>query len=243
MRIAIWVSPEWRQCVKSTCTEDGMSEFKMGTIGPEQKRGWKAMVDGQEIDPGQVSIVSRRFGVLCYGMTPMGYDGWSFKQAGGGGVVIVPFVMLGDMLHIGVIDQERLLQGGKVLNLPRGFIDPGEAAAKAASREASEELGVHERNLIDLGGDPTNPNSAFFDTSEEATGDRFFGMKFTSSEIVMEEAAVRLRPDLVDPDKSHRLAESIGRSLFMPWYQAAGLSDMFTVAGVGRLLAYLAQNK
>lgn len=208
------------------------------------RRDWRLELDGTMIESvGRLTLRSR-FGELSYGLTARGHDGWVFHEHAGGGAVVVPFVELDGEPHIGVVEQVRHLQGGPVLNVPRGFVDAGELHAAAARRELSEEtgLGLRDRTLVDLGGAPGNPNSAFFDTRTLGEGVRFFALALAPPELELHEGVRRLRQDLIADgpgDRQSRLAEAIGRSRFLPWFEAAQLGDLISVAAVARLLAWL----
>jgi 8-oxo-dGTP pyrophosphatase MutT (NUDIX family) len=189
-----------------------------------------------------LTIECSRFGVLAYGITPAGYDGWSFQEVGGGGSVIIPYLMRGEDLYIGVVRQHRYNQGGEVLNVPRGFLDRGESPHETAIREMSEETGYNadKRKVIDLGGQPANPNSAFFDTSEAGEGVKFFAVEIFEHEIETRDGKLTLRSEW--HNRSHleeRLREGIAGSYFIHWTEAAQLADMFSNAAVARLQAFL----
>lgn len=218
-----------------------LSESGVTSIPVDGRRGWEVAVgDGDLIRPSQITLRQHSLGITAgYGWTPGGFDGIVIRQDRGG-VVIVPFVEIGDQLHIGVVEQARPLQQreGFVLNVPRGFRGD-EESIEGARRELKEELGMSPDLLIDLGGAPTNPNSAFFDTSGKEQGDRYFGVWLTQDKVVQDSGVWRLRPDLVDKNKSHRIAESIGRCCFIPQDEAIDLADTFTVVASARVQKYV----
>src|SRR5215212_8284809 len=101
----------------------------------QSRRRWRVELNGQTVDVVyQLVVHNEDFGTWAYGLTPGGYDGWSFHARGGGGVVILPFAQLSQSLVVGVVDQHRHNQGGKVLNAPRGFLQIGETHDQAAPR-------------------------------------------------------------------------------------------------------------
>ena len=56
----------------------------MNQIPQEHVRDWSVLVDGKEKRVGIIEIDSK-FGKLTYGLRPEGYDGWVFREQGGGG--------------------------------------------------------------------------------------------------------------------------------------------------------------
>jgi 8-oxo-dGTP pyrophosphatase MutT (NUDIX family) len=202
----------------------------------QNERSWVLEIDGTTCAAVGKLVLSSRFGVLEYGLTPSGHDGWIWREEGGGGVVVLPWTMAAGQLHVGVLRQQRPFQGGSILNAPRGFVDPEETHGSAARRELLEETGYDPTDrVVDLGGDPANPNSAFFDTSVSGRGVRFYGVEIDPSEVVTVEGRLMLRDDTGAYDPG----EGIEGLEFVPWRLAARLADMFTNAGVARLLAIL----
>lgn len=213
----------------------------------QEKRGWRVTVNGKRaLNVSRVTIENPRFGELHYGLTPGGYDGWSFHEVGGGGSVIIPFAQMKGELFIGMVRQFRHNQGDEIWNVPRGFLEPNETHFEAAKREATEETGFYNRRdrLIALPGLPMNPNSAFFETKTDE-GVRIFGLRILEAEL----EPVPESSDLVDAAMTHQFkpgilkpvskqAEKIIDCKFSPWYTAAITSDMFTVAAIARLVAY-----
>lgn len=219
-----------------------LSASIVASIPADSRRGWEVRVaNGDLIRPPQITFRQPGLGVTAaYGWTPAGFDGLVIRQDHGG-VVMVPFVEVGNQLYIGVVEQNRSLQQreGVVLNVPRGFRGD-EESMKAARRELMEEVGLDSEQLIELGGQPTNPNSTFFDTSGgHEQGDRYFGVSLTPNQVVQEGGVYRLHPDLVDGDKAHRMAESIGRCRFIPYEEAIDLADVFTVVAAARVSKYV----
>jgi ADP-ribose pyrophosphatase YjhB (NUDIX family) len=207
----------------------------------QDKRGWSVSLNGAPIPQvTELTISNPKFGVVTYGLTTPGYDGWSFRENGGGGSVIVPYASIEKQLYIGVLEQGRHNQGGKVLNVPRGFLDPGESHFEAAKREFAEESGVNVKvNVVPLAGEPMNPNSAFFETPEPEEGVKCFAVQFHSAQLEKGEMGYKFRDGIVKPNaesKATKLAEQILGCHFIPFAKALQLGDMFTVAAVGRLM-------
>jgi ADP-ribose pyrophosphatase YjhB (NUDIX family) len=214
-------------------------------IPPERQadRSWNVRIDDREIaSVASVVIASDRFGTLTYGLTQAGYDGWSFREAGGG-VVILPYVWHGDELWVGLVRQDRPNQGGLVLNAPRGFVAPHESHAAGAAREFAEETGMRcaADRIAALGGEPANPNSAFFETVRAGQGVHFYAVGLTSDDVEVLPAGLRVRSHLISRDAVSAKAwpEQIVDTVLVPWWEAATISDMFTNAAVARLCAFL----
>jgi 8-oxo-dGTP pyrophosphatase MutT (NUDIX family) len=207
------------------------------------RRDWIVAVDGMPLpDANSAEISAPQFGTLRYGMTPGGYDGWSFSEAGGGGSTIVPFCIDGTRLLIGAIREFRHNLGGEVANVPRGFVDRGEDHLAAARRELAEETGFHSENVILLPGAPVNCNSSFFETPSPDLGVRFFAVEVPVELLERRDGTIRFREDAITDDaagRSLRRQDKIGKTEFVDWAQVAGYRDMFTLAAIARLLAWL----
>jgi len=206
------------------------------------RRGWKLVVDGVELrEVRHMVLAHREYGAVAYGLTPGGYDGWAFREPAGGGVVIVPFVVMSGELLVGVVEQARPLQGGMVLNAPRGFVHYEERHLDGARRELAEETGLELSNddLVRLPGSPANPNSAFFETGAGG-GVEFFAAPLSPGMLAAGAGGWRLAADLASNARrsSEQQAEKIEGLRFVPWTEAATLGDMFTNAAVARLLAW-----
>lgn len=223
------------------------------SVNDQEKRGWKVTVNGElVVNVSRVTITNLRFGAFNYGKTVPGYDGWSFKQTGGGGAVIIPFAFVNKdpnmpavlSCYVGVVKQNRHNQGGEVWNVPRGFSEPREIAITTAKRELTQELGVR-RQIFPLPGDPVNPNSAFFETLNPDEGDTFWAVEFLREELIEQIEAdapshigkLQLKPGIFKPDNKD--AEKILSCMFTSIESAAMLSDMYTVAATARLAFYL----
>lgn len=211
----------------------------------QSERGWQVELDGVALpEVGHLCISNPKFGQLEYGSAPGGaYDSWTFHENGGGGSVILPYAMIANNLYIGCLEQLRPNQGGKVLNVPRGFLAPNENHFQAAQREFLEEVGLVEAFAVTkLPGQPANPNSAFFDTRGQDEGVKFFAIRVPAALLEQKPGSpyYHLKPDAVRTDptsKAMRMAEQVLSVEFLPWITVAQLSDMFSVAGAARLKA------
>lgn len=239
---------------------NGISDLDLISDETPEGNRWKLTVFGIEIPATglvQKLVLSSKFGRLVYGKHPLGYPTWAFFEEGGGGSVIVPFCRPDKKpgsLFIGVVSQMRYYQDSveKILNVPRGFLDPGESHFKAASREVNEEFGHTQLRVIDLGGEPFNPNSAFFVTDGYTSdgkkkGVRFYAVEFPRSALMADkDGNLVFKPGAIEVSNpgtaSAKAAEGIFASVFLPWQKAAELGDGFTLSGMTRLNRYLALN-
>ena len=203
-------------------------------------RRWKVVVDGRETTQlTELTLSHPSYGTLTYGMAPRGYDTWAWREHGGGGVVVVPFVVVDGALHVGVVEQERHTQGGRVWNVPRGFRDEGESSEAAAARELREETRFTRGTPLPLGGAPANPNSAFFETPESGMGVAFFGVEVAREHIERRDGAWVFREAALDDDRRAQDEEHIAAFRFAPWTEVAALADMFSLSACARLLRRL----
>ena len=230
-------------------------EYKVSPISKEleaqAKRGWKLEVNGNEFEGPieTVRLFNSRMGVeLLYGQRPEGYDGPVLKEPGGGGAVTIPYYIHQGNIYIGVVEEARptCTDGNtieRVLNVPRGFLAPGETHFETAKRELAEEVGYEpiEKRIVQLNGKPQNPNSTFFVTGKDK-GVKMYGVKLQDNELYMvkdsqdsSEKEFQFNKEIIKP--TSRMGERIGGSKFIHWTKAVSQIDMFTVAGVARILA------
>lgn len=207
----------------------------------QEKRGWEVEIDDVVLEKvKKISLFNPNIGLLVYGMTPGGYDGWSFHENGGGGAITIPYTVINGKLYVGMIEQERHNQGGKVWNVPRGFIDPGETHFKAMQREFQEEVGLFpDRMVKNLKGELLNPNSAFFETPLSNEGGKFFAMEIDPDQLTKykDTDSYSFNGDVLEPVS--KIAELIFGSRFFPWREATRVGDMYTCGIISRLLACL----
>ena len=230
--------------------------FEMVAISPEDqpRRGWEIQVNGEVVDGPVADAVfaQKKMGIeVQYGKRPEGYDGVIVRELGGGGAVTIPYMVdkQGE-IFVGVVEENRPLLGGKVLNVPRGFLDKGETHKDAASRELAEEtgyraLGARVIKLVQ----GLNPNSTYFDTSRsEEEGVSIFAVRVEPEELelIQDEngADVYVFPAHVrEQAEGDKPAERILGSRFIPVAEAATSRDMFTSAATGQLMTALFTGK
>ena len=229
-------------------------EYKVSSISKEPeaqaKRGWKLEINGSQFqEPVEnFRLFNTSMGVeVLYGQRPEGYDGPVIKEPGGGGAVTIPYYIHEGNLYIGVVEEARptCTDGTTemVLNVPRGFLTPGETHFETAKRELAEEAGYQplEKRIVQLNGEPLNPNSTFFVTGKDK-GVKMYGVQVYDFEVSMAKSTDDLVEREFQFDKNvitptSRMGERIGGSKFIHWTKAASQIDMFTVAGVARILA------
>ena len=213
-------------------------------IPSDKKRGWNLTLNGEQVtDVETLEITNAGMGIkLSYGQRLEGFDGFIIREPNGGGSVTIPYFVdeKTGILFVGLIEENRAYGGGSVLNVPRGFAEPGETHFGAAVRELGEETGVQAfANRVEiLPGDKLNPNSTFFvanPAKNEGVG--LFAYRFNKSELEKSgEYSYRIAAD-VKPET--KMGERIGKCTFVPIRQAALVADGFTMATITRLLLHL----
>jgi hypothetical protein len=212
----------------------------------QQTRGWSLKVNGVEV-PGVsfVELVQSKMGTRAeYGKTEAGHDGLAIEETGGGGSVIVPYYIMDGELYVGGVEENRPNSGGKVWNVPRGFLDPGMTHFAMAQQELAEEAGFVpiEKRIRELRGAPMNPNSTYFVAKGPDKGVRAFVVAVQPSEVSAvqasddpQERVFGFNPDVLRPVSP--TGEKVMKSRFIHWTKALGEKDMFGVAATGRLVA------
>lgn len=199
----------------------------------------------------QLTIENPSHGTLVYGQTPAGYDSWNFHEAGGGGSVIIPYVLVKEDIFIGVVKEARYNMGGDIWNCPRGGLNSStESHLAAAQRELAEEVFQCETfdpttcEVVELPGEPGNPLSTYFATLDPSEGCRYFATSFNEADIVQDGDGYIFREGFIKPNHKfsadqQRVGERISECRFIHWTQGACLKDQFTNVAVARLIAWL----
>lgn len=236
--------------LKTTLKEKGLLTPSIVPMPEGAEWLWQLYIDGEPVDMAKVHHVAlkSKFGVMNFGADIQTHrNSFAFEEVSHGGSIIIPFVCLNDrqivtppshfnQVLVGVIEQCRPKQGGVVLNCPRGFVGDSQAEDHegGARRELNEETGMSGQ-LILLPGHPLNPNSALFETGPD-DGCRVYGLCLGPNQVaVNNDGSVHVATDKL----SHDAGEIIGKCRFIPATEASELGDMFTVAGVCRLLNFL----
>jgi ADP-ribose pyrophosphatase YjhB (NUDIX family) len=225
--------------------------YALGEIADEvqQKRGWQLEVNGHVVPQvATATLMNSEMGLeLKYGRHPAGYDVWSFHEPGGGGAIAVPYAIVNGHILVGTVSQNRPAAGGVINELPRGFKEPTETHEQTMTREMSEETGLRAiMNRFVILGSGKNPNTAFFDTSGEGEGLRFYGLEVNLDELELRteengSTFYAFRQDLLEASQAAADgSEKILGSRFVTLSEAVQDSpDLMTSAGVGLLAAHL----
>ena len=179
------------------------------------------------------------FGTLSFGLRPEGGNavGWDWTEVGGGGSGVIPYAVLYGKLYIGLIAQNRpTMSDNQVWQIPRGFLNPNLTHLENAAAELTDEVGIVNATtrLVELRGEPQNPNSTYFVTRDG--GFRFYGFQVAPEELDdKKKGNIAFKPGVFKP--SSKMGEKITSCEFFHWEFAAQIADGFTNSGVARLLA------
>ncbi len=219
-------------------------KFEVKTIPPGMKRGWKVEIDGDEKTVSHIKLTSQ-YGTLSYGLRSDGFDGWAWREIGGGGAFTLPFTFdSAGRLLVGLLPEERPNMGEEgttLLCIVGGFVDPGETHNQAQDHEAGEEVGLDGLLSEEIPGLPLNGNRLFFVADPyRDEGGRAWAMQIPFAWLLsrdgyryhMTELPVTLRA---------RLGKA-ANVVFLPWIQAIqATADQIAVAAIGRLVAMLVE--
>jgi hypothetical protein len=214
-----------------------MRESLTRLVPLDLEHDWKIILNGHSVAASEFAAVHPNFGALSWGVRPEGTVSWVWEEIGGGGVGIVPYVIMGGRLMIGISQRERApMPGGLAWNIPRGFLEPGLTHFESAEREMAEELGLNTMSagLKELPGEEANCNSTFFDI-HAGGGVRFYSLAVPQSLLDCAHSCPVFRRGLFTPKSA--AAERILQCQFVHWRAAARMADTFTNAGVARLIA------
>lgn len=213
-------------------------KYEVEDIPSSMAAGWVSdiHVDTKNNRLSKVHLHNDTLGLdLIYGKKPEGYDGITIRNRNGGSVII-PFSIVDDEVYIGMAHEYRPASGGYVWNVPRGFIDPGENSADAASRELKEDTGIAARDIKLLSSN-INCDSTFFDITKDG-GVYFYGVYIDKDLLVQSDEGY-----VIEEAQNHyvnKAGEKISKCRFFPIGRAITKSnDMFTLAGCGLIFDYL----
>lgn len=220
-------------------------KYKTTPIQPESKRYWTEgnvqLMNGDIIDiieVANVEITRESNGTLSYGKRDEAYDGWFFREVGGGGVITIPYVLQKNELYIGLLLEDRPNMGEEpVWSAIGGFIDPGEAHAVAQQRESVEESGIDTSNSVITPGLGIIANRTFFVADAKTEGVKTYFYPLTDIEI---EQVDDRRWNIVDTTKvsfEHKKIDQVG---FFHWKDLPFVTaDGLALAGAYHLLSHL----
>ncbi len=209
---------------------------------------WQIFIDGKLIKNYSHLAAKSKYGVMNLGISPDLGQHITFQEPGGGGSVIIPFVIIQArqvvslnklnkgqdyQVYAGLIEQQRDRQGGLVWNVPRGYVNQGDSHDQTAAKELTEETGLSGQPFL-LPGQSLNPNSSYFETGKD-NGVRIYAINLGPDRASWRDGQVVL-PDNPQPTEIH---EKVGQCRFFPLAELSQLGDMFSVAAEARLRYYL----
>jgi ADP-ribose pyrophosphatase YjhB (NUDIX family) len=228
-------------------------DLPFSVIPTDAAAGWNIAIfdrHGNALTTDQIGLVvahNPKMGVsIGYGMTRSKYDGFLIRETGGGGSVTAMYAIINGHVYVGVLEQDRFTQGGKILNCARGYRNPGESAFGTAVREFKEETGLQLPALMtyELKGSPVNPNSAHYMTAEDGEGVRFYACRLPLEIIELRGGEYRIKQSVIDrASEEDRRKEGIFGIKLIPWQKAMLLQDGFSVIATARLITDDRTNK
>jgi len=207
---------------------------------------WRLYINGIAIamDNIQHIAIKSPWGLINVGLDPaVKRNSIAFRETGQGGAVIVPFILIrnGEVVEqfsldcqvlVEVISQWRSKIGGLAWNVPRGFVDDNEEHPVTAHRELFEETEIASNNIIELPGEPVNPNSSFFETDLNG-GLRFFAVQMLNKHVVECDGCWQLARQVANNK------EKIISACLLTIDEAISLKDGPTIIAVARLWQWL----
>ncbi|NCU44274.1 NUDIX domain-containing protein [Candidatus Falkowbacteria bacterium] len=209
---------------------------------------WQVFIDGKLIENYSHLAAKSKYGVMNLGISPDLGQHITFQEPGGGGSVIIPFVLIQEQqivdlkklnkeqdyqVYAGLIEQQRDRQGGLVWNVPRGYVNQGDSHDQTAAKELIEETGLSGQPFL-LPGRSLNPNSSYFETGKN-NGVRIYAINLGPNKARWQAGQVVL----LDNPQPTGVDEKIGQCQFFPLAELSQLGDMFSVATESRLRYYL----
>lgn len=209
---------------------------------------WQVFIDGQPVEHYAHLAAQSKYGVMNLGISPDLGQHITFQEPGGGGSVIIPFVIIQKQrvielkrlskqqdyqVYAGLIEQQRDRQGGLVWNVPRGYVEQGDNHDQTAVKELTEETGLAGQPFL-LPGQSLNPNSSYFETGKD-NGVLIYAINLGPDRAVWRDSQVVL----LDNPQPTEIHEKIGQCRFFPLAELSQLGDMFSVAAEARLRYYL----
>ena len=219
--------------------------FKMSPIPRDMNQDWEVTIDGVRILTSFIQVKNDRYGEFTYGLRPEGYPSWVFHEVGGGGAVTLPFTFNkdGDLL-VGLLSEYRPNMGtGTHLCVVGGMKDPNETHAQAQTREAEEEAGLGDLEVLELEGVPSNSNRLFWVADLSAgEGVHAWCMRIPFEWLTSDEEGL-YRITRADTEAMKQRLGKARSVVFMHWHVAAKkTADVFARAAILQLLAMHHEN-
>jgi len=211
--------------------------FEMKKIPKEvpQDKRWK--VDDSYDERRNVDFLQllSQCGLLIYGQRPEGYPSWVFAEQGGGGVIILPYVIpvSGEIL-VGLIKEKRANMGEEPAWCGiGGFLNPNETHREAQVREFVEETGFLEAvQSEELPGLPINADRAFYVADpQKGEGVHAYCIRILDGELEANGDCFKLRDSVLRPG-----FEKVNEVRFFPWRKAVQITaDGLALAALAKL--------
>jgi hypothetical protein len=219
-------------------------KYTTDNIPPKKKRFWNegyvTFNYGTRRDITDVAYIEATWpehATFSYGMRPdETYDSWYIRQAHGGGVITIPYVQRDGQLYIGLVQETRTNMGDvPVWCAIGGFIDAGESAAVAQSREASEEAGVVADAATPSKGLGVIAERSFIVADAQQEGTKIFFHSIKEDLQQTEDGMLELKKSPI-MSKEYTLC-------FFHWTQLPHIcADSMALAGAYHLLSHLEHN-
>lgn len=216
---------------------------KLTTV-PVGKQRFNFWLNGVQIDEPVSSFVAtlkttRADFQFVYGMGPDGWDDFTRRETGGGGVGDVVFSIINRDLWIGLVEQMRAYQSNDpVENILRGYLGQNETRNERAALTAEVDGGMTNFLIFELPGAPKNTNNAFNETWQNGgDGVTDCGIFVPRKYLVAKGNTYEFKPNVIKTP-SDQTRKILGCH-FIHWTDSARLGDMMTTSGGYRLMAFL----
>ena len=214
---------------------DGLMPYALPAEG---KRKCKIFADGKEIFPGSLTVEHDTW-ALKVGIRPEGWQGFLFRENGGGGSFTIPWACgpKGEIL-VGMVQENRPNMGGPVWCIMGGFVDLGENHDQSQKREAAEEGGLDTGGAKKLPGVGIVSNRLFWVADVKGgEGGRVFEKEYLLNQL----EPVEGEEDVWKPKEGiikYKKKESVIH--FFPVAKAITITgDAFMLSGISQLLVKL----
>jgi ADP-ribose pyrophosphatase YjhB (NUDIX family) len=201
---------------------------------PREKR-WDIRCSRDEYGVINILQLSSDYGKLTYGLRPEGYSSWVFIPSGGGGVIILPYVIsVNAELLVGLIREKRANMGEESMWCGiGGFLNPGETHREAQVREFVEETGFLEAmQSEELPGLPINADRAFYVADpQKGEGVHAYCIRILDGELEADGNCFKFKDSVLRPD-----FEKVNEVRFFPWKKAVQITaDGLALAALAKL--------